>query len=436
MSEGEQHFRGGALVHRSVALRRLVQREGEVEDLAGVDRAVPDELDQPGQVLPDGGRAAVDVDTGHEQLVTGDRDVVEDADETHVTARPGGVDRLHHGLLGTDGLDHRVRAEPPGELLDPGNAVVAAFLDDVGGTELAGQRLAVRVAAERDDALGAELPRGEDAEESDGAVTDDRDRLAGAGLSGLGGEPTGAEHVGGRHQGGDEIGFGHARGGDEGAVGERGAGQFRLGADGPHQHPVHAVGLVPGLADLAAVVGGPEGPDDEVADLDGADLGADLLDDADVLVTHDLVLDRLCAPVGPQVAAADAGRREADDRVCRRDDLGVLAVLDPGVTGSVHNDLTHWMRSCSWCSFAGAVVPAASSEPGADSDRKALPMGALTGNPSPLGPRLDAASTAWTTVMTFAGRCVSSSPPAAPASPRTGPDFRSPEPTGAGTAAQ
>ena len=93
-----------------------------------------------------------------------------------MTARPGGVDRLHHGLLGADGLDHRVGAEPAGELLDPGDAVLAALLDDVGGAELAGQRLAVRVAAERDDALGAELLRGEDAEESDRAVTDDRDR--------------------------------------------------------------------------------------------------------------------------------------------------------------------------------------------------------------------------------------------------------------------
>src|SRR3954468_15028925 len=37
MSEGQQHLRGGALVHRLVALRRLVQREGEVEHLAGVD---------------------------------------------------------------------------------------------------------------------------------------------------------------------------------------------------------------------------------------------------------------------------------------------------------------------------------------------------------------------------------------------------------------
>src|SRR4051794_6653703 len=36
MSEGEQDLGGGALVHRLVALRRILQREGEVEDLAGV----------------------------------------------------------------------------------------------------------------------------------------------------------------------------------------------------------------------------------------------------------------------------------------------------------------------------------------------------------------------------------------------------------------
>ena len=68
---------------------------------------------------------------------------------------------------------------------------------------------------------------------------------------------------------------------------------------------------------------------------------ADLLDDADVLVAHHLVVDRLGAAVGPQVAAADAGRREADDRVGRLDDLRVLAVLDPDVPGSVHDYLTH-----------------------------------------------------------------------------------------------
>src|SRR4051794_5578602 len=45
-SDGEQDLRGGALVHRLVALRRLVEGQREVEDLARVDLAVPDELHQ------------------------------------------------------------------------------------------------------------------------------------------------------------------------------------------------------------------------------------------------------------------------------------------------------------------------------------------------------------------------------------------------------
>jgi hypothetical protein len=114
-----------------------------------------------------------------------------------------------------------------------------------------------------------------------------------------------------------------------------------LGAEGAHQDTVHAVRLVPRLADLAGVVGGPEGPDDEVADLDIADIGTDLLDDADVLVTHDLAVDRLGTAVGPQVAAADTRGRHLDDRVRGLDDLRVLAVLDPHVPGSVHDNLTH-----------------------------------------------------------------------------------------------
>jgi hypothetical protein len=42
---------------------------------------------------------------------------------------------------------------------------------------------------------------------------------------------------------------------------------------------IQAAGLVTGLADLAGVVGGEEGPDDELAGLDRGDLAADLLDD-------------------------------------------------------------------------------------------------------------------------------------------------------------
>ena len=104
---------------------------------------------------------------------------------------------------------------------------------------------------------------------------------------------------------------------------------------------VHALGLEAGLADLAGVVGDDERADDEVADLDGLDVGADLLDDADVLVAHRRVVDGLDAAVGPQVGPADAGRGQPDDRVGRLDDLRVFALLDPDVAGGVHDDSTH-----------------------------------------------------------------------------------------------
>src|SRR5664280_156546 len=70
--------------------------------------------------------------------------VVGDADVADVPTGPGGADGLHHRLLGADGLYDRVRAEPVGELLDLGDAVVAPGGDDVGGAELPGQSLAGR----------------------------------------------------------------------------------------------------------------------------------------------------------------------------------------------------------------------------------------------------------------------------------------------------
>src|SRR6185437_415089 len=119
------------------------------------------------------------------------------------------------------------------------------------------------------------------------------------------------------------------------------AGQLGLGADGAHQDAVHAVRLVAGLANVAGVVGRPERADDEVAHLHGAHLGPELLHDADVLMAHHLVIDRLGATVRPQVAAADAGRGQADDRVGRLDDRRVGALLDAHVPGLIHDNLTH-----------------------------------------------------------------------------------------------
>lgn len=87
-----------------------------------------------------GAGAAVEVDVAVEQLFAGQCDVVGDADVADVAdvaAGSGVADGLHHRLRGADGLNDRVRAEAVGEVLDLGDAVVAAFGDDVGGPELA-----------------------------------------------------------------------------------------------------------------------------------------------------------------------------------------------------------------------------------------------------------------------------------------------------------
>jgi hypothetical protein len=45
VSRPQQRLDRAAFVHRSVAVGDLVEGQGEVEDLAGLDRAVPDEVD-------------------------------------------------------------------------------------------------------------------------------------------------------------------------------------------------------------------------------------------------------------------------------------------------------------------------------------------------------------------------------------------------------
>ena len=104
---------------------------------------------------------------------------------------------------------------------------------------------------------------------------------------------------------------------------------------------MHAAGLVARLADLAGVVGDNERPDDEVSDLHGLHIGADLLDHADVLMSHHLVVGGLNPAIGPQVRAADAGRGKLDDRVGGRDDLWVFTLLDPDVASGIHYYATH-----------------------------------------------------------------------------------------------
>src|SRR5438105_1110919 len=225
-----------------------------------------------------------------------------DADVTDMPAWPGGADGLHHRLLRADSLDHRVRTEPAREFLDPRHAIVPSLFDDVSGAELEGELLSRLVAAHGDDPSRAEAPCGQHGEQTDCAITDHGNGLAGAGLGGDGTEPAGAEHVGGGEETRDQLCRRYVGGGHEGAVGERNARQLRLRSDGAHELAVDARTLVAGLADLAGVVRGEERADHELTWLDLPDISADLLDDADVLVTHrGRALDGLDAPVGPQV---------------------------------------------------------------------------------------------------------------------------------------
>src|SRR4051794_38915943 len=96
------------------------------------------------------------------------------------------------------------------------------------------------------------------------------------------------------------------------------------------------------MAKRTGAVGEGERHDDEIAALDGANVGTDVLDDADRLVAHRApLLGALKVCVGPEVAATDTRARDADDRVGRLNDGRVRNVDDPDVTGFVHEGCSH-----------------------------------------------------------------------------------------------
>src|SRR2546429_4659618 len=88
---GQQRLDGAAFVHGAVALGDLIEGEREVEDLAGIDLAVPDEVDELGKEPADRCGATVQVGVAEEQLGPGEG-AVSDADVADVPAGAGGVD--------------------------------------------------------------------------------------------------------------------------------------------------------------------------------------------------------------------------------------------------------------------------------------------------------------------------------------------------------
>src|SRR4029079_98712 len=82
--------------------------------------------------------------------------------------------------------------------------------------------------------------------------------------------------------------------------------------------------------------------DDEVAALYVANILADVFDDADRFVSHDNPgLARLHSFIWPEVAAANAGTSDSDECVGRVDNARVGHVVDPNITGLIHNHYFH-----------------------------------------------------------------------------------------------
>src|SRR5205823_14992080 len=76
--------------------------------------------------------------------------------------------------------------------------------------------------------------------------------------------------------------------------------------------------------------------------LDGPDVSADGLNDADELVAHPAAgIARLHRLVRPKVAAANGGAGDGDECVVRFDQVRVGDVLDPDVAGAVHDSCAH-----------------------------------------------------------------------------------------------
>src|SRR5258705_1310806 len=157
----KQRLDRAALVHRSVALSHLVERQGQVEDLAGIDLLVPYQANKVGQEAAHRRGATMEIDVREEQPLAVELDSVRDANVAHGPTRAGGTDRLHHRLLGADALQHRVSTDAVRQLLDAGHALVAALGHDIGRAELAGELLPRLVTAHCDDTFSTHLLGGQ-----------------------------------------------------------------------------------------------------------------------------------------------------------------------------------------------------------------------------------------------------------------------------------
>ena len=247
-----------------------------------------------------------------------------------------------------DALEHGVDAVAPGQLAYALDRLVPALADDVGGAEVATKCDPVGVVAEQDDLVGAETLGGDDAAQPDRAVADDGDALPRRHARRARGVVSGAHHVRQRQQRRDQSVVLTRRERDERSVCEWHAYRLTLTAVDAVSRPpaaVQAGRVQPFVAEDAGAVRPRERGDDEIAGLDRAHVGAHVLDDTDELVAHPLPgLARLQLVVRPEIAAADAGARDADERIGGLDQARVGDVLDPDIAGAVHDSCAHVSR--------------------------------------------------------------------------------------------
>ena len=119
-------------------------------------------------------------------------------DVTDIAARTRGVDRLHHRLLRADALQYRIGTDSLGQFLDARNTFIAALSHNVSSTKFACELLARCVTAHRNDSVRTHLFRGEHAEQSDCAITDDCNGRTWFHVCCISGEPPGTHDIGQR----------------------------------------------------------------------------------------------------------------------------------------------------------------------------------------------------------------------------------------------
>jgi hypothetical protein len=230
---------------------------------------------------------------------------VRDPDDADSGAGPGNGEGGGDGLGGADAFERGVDANASGEVEHRLAGILTAPFDDVGGAELTGDVLALRVAAQGDDALCAKPPGRQHSAQANGAIPDHRHRIAFLHPGADRGVMPGRHHIGQGEQRPERLsGVSRSRDRHQRAAGQRDADGFALAAvdlavaetaagNAGDGRPVQAV--------RAAHVAVDERGDHQITLADFSHIGAGLFDDADELMPDRADRVRRVAPVVPQV---------------------------------------------------------------------------------------------------------------------------------------